>query len=132
MIVREAQTDAMRALHRADPAVVVWWATRVECVSAITRLVREGRLESVAEGRARAELDLLLGPAEEVLPIGDVRQRAERCLAVHPLRAADALQLGAALIWARERPAGIAFVSLDARLRTAAQREGFTILPAGP
>ena len=55
---------------------------------------------------------------------------AERLLAVHPLTAGDALQLAAALIWARERPARLRFVCLDEQLRRAAGREGFNILPA--
>jgi len=45
------------------------------------------------------------------------------------LRAADALQLAAALAWAQEQPLGRELVSLDLRLREAAQGEGFTILP---
>jgi hypothetical protein len=49
---------------------------------------------------------------------------------VHPLRAADALQLAAALVWVEEQPHGEGFVSLDGRLRDAAAREGFTLVPA--
>lgn len=45
--------------------------------------------------------------------------------AAPPHRAADGLQLAAALTWARGRPPGHAFVSLDARLAEAARREGF-------
>jgi hypothetical protein len=50
-------------------------------------------------------------------------------LAAHPLRAADALQLAAALVWTGEAAAGEAFVCLDERLRDAARREGFEVLP---
>jgi uncharacterized protein len=67
---------------------------------------------------------------DEVTPSEDVRERAERLLGVHALRAADALQLAAALIWARERPARLEFVCLDGRLRGIAWREGFAVLPA--
>ena len=48
---------------------------------------------------------------------------------VHPLRAADGLQLAAALAAAEEAPASIGFVGFDARLNQAASREGFAILP---
>jgi len=48
---------------------------------------------------------------------------------VHSLRAADALQLAAALIWTEETTAGAEFVCLDQNLREAALKEGFTVLP---
>jgi hypothetical protein len=44
---------------------------------------------------------------------------------VHPLRAADALQLAAAYVAAERRPATLEFVTLDDRLRLAAMKEGF-------
>ena len=130
LILREASTAAMRSLYQADPQIVDWWGTRVECSSAIVRRAREGQLDGASETLARGRLRLLLDVAEEVAPSEDVRDRAERALAVHPLRAADALQLGAALVWARDRTRDREFVSLDGRLREAAQREGFTLLPA--
>ena len=55
--------------------------------------------------------------------------RAMRLLTAHPLRPGDALQLAAALSWCGEKPAGAGFVCLDQRLREAAQREGFEVLP---
>jgi len=56
-----------------------------------------------------------------------LRERAGRALAAHPLRAAGALQLAAALVWTGEAAAGEAFVRLDERLRDAARREGFEV-----
>ena len=47
---------------------------------------------------------------------------------VHPLRAADSLQLAAALASAEEDPSGVGFVCFDIRLNEAASREGFTVL----
>jgi hypothetical protein len=52
-----------------------------------------------------------------------------RLLGLHPLRAADSLQLAAALVWVDRRPLGRPFICLDSRLREAARREGFTALP---
>ena len=46
----------------------------------------------------------------------------------HPLRAADALQLGAALVVAENRTAPLTFVTFDRRLAEAAEREGFEVL----
>jgi hypothetical protein len=48
---------------------------------------------------------------------------------VHPVRAADALQLGAALLWRGEPGRAAEFVCLDERLRDAASREGFALKP---
>jgi hypothetical protein len=39
----------------------------------------------------------------------------------------DALQLGAALLWAEGHPEGRTLYTLDARLRGAAEREGFVV-----
>jgi predicted nucleic acid-binding protein len=130
LFLREMGTTTVRPLYEEDADLVLWWGTRLEAVSAIGRVVREGRLDTGTELRARASLRQLLETATEVEPTEHVRERAERLLAGHPLRAADALQLAAALTWARERPSGRDFVSLDTRLRDAARREGFTVLPA--
>ena len=67
--------------------------------------------------------------ADIVAPTLALRERAGRLLASHPLRAADALQLAAALVWCDERPAEEGFVCLDRRLRDSARREGFAVVP---
>ncbi|MFN8640505.1 MAG: hypothetical protein U0802_02130 [Candidatus Binatia bacterium] len=67
----------------------------------------------------------LAGAWSEVLPSEAVRERGERLLSVHPLRAADAFQLAAALVWSRGATTTHAVVSFDERLRDAAHREGF-------
>jgi len=58
-----------------------------------------------------------------------VREAARRLLRVHDLRAADALQLAAAVVASENRPSTMQIVCLDARLAGAALREGFRILP---
>jgi predicted nucleic acid-binding protein len=127
--IREARTEDMRALQELDGEVWVWWATRPECMAVIARLAREGRFSAGQVETVRTSLRQFFGVTREVPPSEPLRLRAERLLAVHALRTADALQLAAALIWSREQPAGHGFVSLDRRLRDAGQREGFTILP---
>ncbi len=78
---------------------------------------------------ALQRLDLLLSHSDTVAATEEVRRRAGRLLAVHPLRAADALQLAAALVFCEDDPTGESFVCLDDRLREAALREGFKLLP---
>jgi predicted nucleic acid-binding protein len=129
LTVTETWSEPMEDLAREDDALVVWWGSRVECASAIRRREREGGLQP---DEARQALDLLtvLGDSwAEVTPTDPVRVAAERALAVHPLRAADAIQLAAAIIW-KDRAAGPHdLVCLDERLRDAASREGFAVLP---
>lgn len=125
----EPETPRVRALIDRDPALVVWWGTRTECVSALARRAREKRLGMAQVERARAALASLAAEWTEVLPGETVRDRAERLLTVHDLRAADACQLAAALLWARGQTATRDFVAFDERLREAARREGFRLLP---
>ena len=49
-------------------------------------------------------------------------------LRVHPLRAADALQLAAAFVAAERRPASLQVVTLDERLADAMRKEGFALV----
>ncbi len=119
----------MKTLLKGDEDIVVWWATRIECSSALSRRRREGALRGDAEIKARAVLTALSAEWSEVQPTELVRQRAERLLSVHPLRSADAFQLAAGLIWAQENPQGLEIVTLDQNLKEAAYKEGFVILP---
>jgi predicted nucleic acid-binding protein len=129
LCVEQAASTIVARLYEDDNDIIVWWGTRVECVSALMRLVREGHVDAIQRVAVRSLLDALFEAADEIAPMPDVRDRAESVLAVHPLRAADGLQLGAALVWAKERTAARELVSLDVRLREAAAKEGFTVIP---
>jgi len=129
LCLREGTSEKIKVLAKTDQDIVVWWSTRVECVSALSGRLREGALDADAGVKAKAILSALAREWSEVQPTEMLRQRAERLLAVHSLRAADAFQLAAALIWARETPGGSEFVCLDQNLAEAASREGFTLLP---
>ncbi len=130
LCLKEPASEAVQKLAEKDEDLVVWWATRVECISAMARRRREGGLAIQAERQARAALTALAEEWSEVQPAELVRHRAERLLMVHSLRAADALQLAAALIWTEEATSGTEFVCLDQNLREAALKEGFTVLPS--
>lgn len=96
----------------------------MECASAIARLEREGApLPKVSEAFAR--LDDLAASWIEVEPHEEIRDIARRLLRVHPLRAADAIQLAAAFLLSEGRPATLEPLTLDERVRLAALREGF-------
>lgn len=85
-------------------------------------------LDLTAMPRVLARVERLAGKWHEVGDIDLVRDRADRLLAAHDLRAADALQLGAALVLSQERPRGRELVTADAVLGRAAAAEGFTVL----
>lgn len=125
----ESQTTSLRKLAEEDEAIVAWWATPVECYSAFARLRHEEILTSTEEEQARTVLTALATEWTEIEPNRIVRAQAGRALLLHPLRAADALQLAAALVWSRGQTADHQFVCLDQRLREAARREGFAVLP---
>jgi hypothetical protein len=50
-----------------------------------------------------------------------------RLVRVHPLRAADAMPLAAAIVAAEMRPSGLERVTADRRLAEAAEREGVLV-----
>lgn len=127
LLVHEVSSGAVTDAYERDPDVLVWWATPVECVSALTRLERAGRLPGRSMGAALRRLDALARAWQEVQPFDHVRQTATRLLRVHPLRAGDAFQLGAALAAAENHPETLPFVTLDDRLADAAEKEGFPI-----
>lgn len=112
----------------SDAEVAMWWGTPVELASAAARLRRMGEVDDAGHARILSTIGPLAERAEEVQPSEEVRQTALRLIRVHDLRAADSLQLAAALVWARHMPTGVGFVCMDARLRAAADKEGFAVL----
>jgi predicted nucleic acid-binding protein len=110
-----------------DSALALWTMTPVEITSAVWRLVRERAISDsdarAAEGRAHelAEASYRVADVEAVKPL------ARRLLRVHAMRAADALQLGAALLWAAGQPHGKTLLTLDTRLAAIARLEGFEV-----
>ena len=128
LLVAETSSAAILREYELDPEVIAWWATEAECVSALARLERDDSITapSMAEGLRR--LDGLARAWREVQPVTAVRTTAIRLLRVHPLRTADALQLGAAIVAAENHPASLQIVTLDERLAQAAEREGFLVV----
>jgi uncharacterized protein len=128
LVMSEATTKAVRTLAAKDPTMIVWWATEVECASAIARLERDDALDDAAATQAFHRLRQLAQTWHEVDPSDPVREAAVRFLRVHPLRAADALQLAAAFSAAERRPSSLEVVTLDDRLAAAARKEGFVVI----
>jgi uncharacterized protein len=129
LLIQQPATERVQPLIDEVPDAVLWWGTPLECASAFARLRREGALDAAAEGDVRTLLDTWRESCAEVQPTSELRATAARLVRTHPLRAADALQLAAALAWAGN-PDGAVLVTLDDRLAHAARLEGFRVLPS--
>jgi len=127
LVLEEASSEGCRDLLREDRSIAVWALTRTEMVSAVRRKQRYGELDRSAAAQALRRVRRLEASWTEVDALEPVRDRADRLLGVHGLRAADALQLAAALALCLERPTGWGFVTLDDRLAAAAAAEGFEV-----
>lgn len=129
LCVAEPASAVARQLFEADHDIAVCWATPVECASAFARRRRDAAVTAEQEAHAGAVVARLAAAWFVIAAGSQVLERATRLVRIHPLRAADALQLAAALTWAGDSPAGYDFVCLNQRLREAALREGFRVLP---
>jgi predicted nucleic acid-binding protein len=128
LLLEQEETDTVMRLLSEDPEMAAWWGTAVECASAAARLRREERLTVAEEERVLERVATLRASWLEVLASEDVREHAVRLLRVHSLKAADALQLAAARVWAGAG-SGAELVTYDERLALAARLEGFRVLP---
>lgn len=128
ILMTEVTTGQARTSFAEDRSMVVWWGTSVECVAAIARAEREGRLAADGVESASRDLDAIRLDWAEIDASPPVRLVAERLTRTHPLRAGDALQLAAAIAAADGSPSTLPFVTLDDRLAVAAVREGFPVI----
>ncbi|HSH99961.1 MAG TPA: type II toxin-antitoxin system VapC family toxin [Reyranella sp.] len=128
LLVEQSATAELQALAAADPVLLVWWGTAVECGSALARLEREMTLDRSSAQVAFDRLAQVAASWQEIEAGDLVRETAIRLLRVHPLRAADSLQLAAAFVAAEGRPSTLEFTTLDDRLALAAQKEGFPVI----
>lgn len=117
-------TPRVVALYRSY-GVVVWWTTPVEIASALRRLVRLKQL-TPDEWTVSRRLALELAESWGVIhPSNSLRAGAVQLVDRYDLKAADALQLAAALEWCEKIPQGKVFLAADQKLREAAVLSGF-------
>ena len=128
LVVAEPDSGVVRTWLSEDDQIVTWAWTRTEIVSAVERRAREGSLSRPQRREVLRRFEAFAGSWDEVTDVLAVRSRANALLARHPLRAADAGQLGAALL-IQERLAGaLTFVCLDHRLSSAAELESLRVV----
>jgi len=128
LCVRQRITPAAVALYKAHDAVV-WWATAVEIASALAGLARMKQITSGDYAKARRLAKSLADSWSVVQPSDALRAKAVQLVERHDLRAADALQLAAALEWCEDAPHGQPFFTADERLRETAEVSGFDVRP---
>jgi predicted nucleic acid-binding protein len=128
LIVAERGSELVDGWLRSDDVICTWGLTRVELASAIERRAREGVLNRTQRREALKLVTDLTAAASEIVDLEAVRVRAVSVLARHALRAADAAQLGAALLVCEAGLPNLEFVCLDRRLADAAVREGLDVL----
>ena len=128
LLVAEKTTARFQALGRRDPDMLAWWGSAVECASALARLERDAALDANSAAVAFQRLRQIADTWHEIEPSQLVSENAVRFLRVHPLRAADALQLAAAFVAAERRPSSLQVVTLDERLADAMRKEGFAVV----
>ncbi len=124
----EVHSPLARSILLDDDRMVVWWGAPVEFVSALARQERAGNLTPRELSDHLRYLRALSRGWVEIQPNTVLRRLAQRLLRSHPLQAADALQLAAALTAAQGDPTTLGFVCFDKRLNEAAQREGLEVL----
>ncbi|MEM7199957.1 MAG: type II toxin-antitoxin system VapC family toxin [Planctomycetota bacterium] len=129
LFVSQGASSSIRNLYADDSEVLAWVLSDVEIRSALGRLEREGALSIEDAHEAMTRVESFWETVHVVTHVEAVKTRAKRLIGVHPLRAADALQLAAALAGCVDDTRGFEFVSLDDRLSDAARREGFTLVP---
>ena len=128
LMIVEPGSARVRNWFNSDSEIIVWTLTRVELLSVIARLRREDSPSAPILTVARRNIMRAWDGSSEITNVELVRRHAERLVESYPLRAADALQLGAALIAAEGDPTDLELVTLDRNLADAAEREGFAVL----
>jgi predicted nucleic acid-binding protein len=130
LCVVEPTTSAAELLATQHERVV-WWGTLVEIRSAIARRYRSGLLDDANRRAALGRLIALCRSETEIAPSSELRELAANLLDQYALRAADSLQLAAALAWCQRKPAYRLFICGDIRLAEAAAQAGFTVIRPG-
>jgi predicted nucleic acid-binding protein len=129
LFVAEPLTPVLLPLAAESEPMAVWWGSSVEVVAAMARKERAGQLPVTRFAEMLSAFRNVARSWREVAPSASIRMRAERLLRVHPLRAADSLQLAAALAIVDGSVSSVEFVCLDERLSHAATLEGFRVVP---
>ena len=129
LLVSEPATDVVARLLRSDPDIVVAWTATIECVSACVRRHRERVASDTQLAGALNRLRDLSAYWNVAEPTNALRSAAEKLVARHAIRTADAIQLASATVAAEGSGTAMEFVCFDRRLALAATTEGLRVVP---
>jgi hypothetical protein len=129
LFIDEPTTDECRRVLSEDASVIVWAGASVELISALARLRRTSVGISDLLLAARREVLERWNDWTAVVDLAAVTSRAQRLVDVHPLKTLDAMQLAAAIVASGDRPPSLPLVTNDRPLATAAELEGFQVIP---
>lgn len=124
----QAVSPESRRIRRRFKQPIVWWGTHLEVHSGIHRLLREGLLTKKQSTKSLEKWVSLRSLALIVKPDDDVLELAVSSTEKYALRALDAFQLAAALVWCKEKPRNRPFICADTRLGNAAIDAGFDVI----
>lgn len=128
LLLDEARGKDIAACLSDNVPVVTSALTFVECDRAFFRRIAISGNDAILEDRRAALASL--GEIWSIMPLEPpVLERARQAFPFEPVRALDALHMASALV-ARGAMPGLAFVSLDGRVRKVAPALGFNVLPA--
>ena len=129
LVTEQQFSKRAESLYSEDKqGVYVWWGTMNEYISALSRLERSSDLTSSEVENALTGLRKLSKSWNIILPSDQVRDKANRLISVHPLRAADSFQLASAIIASEDLSSKILFMTFNERLAVAARKEGFEVV----
>ena len=126
LVVEQQRSPSAKTLY-ARYAVVAWWGTEVEIRSGLTRLKRMGQITTSEFDQAKYLAEKVIETWRPIQCQTDLARSACKLLEQHPLTAADAMQLAAALEACEHIPHGYAFITADQRLAEAARLTGFAV-----
>lgn len=127
LIIAEPKTEKVTEFWEKNNFNTTWTLTSVEVMSTLARLRRMGSLNDLLYENASKEWRKIQIMFEVIKDVEKVKVKAEHLVRIHPLKAADALQLASAMLIAEREPATCDFVTLDEQLGRAASLEGFTV-----
>jgi predicted nucleic acid-binding protein len=121
-------THSAHRIRRQFQRVVAWWGTSVEIRSGISRLGRESAIDNEEKHLAVRQWNTILEGIDLIAPSEKLLGVAVELPETYSIRAMDAFQLAAALVWCAERPRNRPFITADRRLGEAASDAGFDVI----
>jgi predicted nucleic acid-binding protein len=129
LLIREDSSEQMRQLLASDHHILASAITPIEIQSSLWRRRHHQEMDADQHTTAEQAFGKLSESWSEIEDTPVTRQIALELITRHVLRAADALQLAAAVVACGKDPQSLSFVTLDRDLAAAARSEGFPVLP---